>query len=90
MRREALTIRVEVRDLPPSSLVGAGRRSDGILDELPLPVQIGAVRTGGIDLNKPRMRAVLATAAAPAPSGFTVADFAARVQAMTAQAATAN
>ncbi len=65
--------------------IDTGFIPDGILDELPLPAQIGAVRTGGIDLNKPRMRAVLAAAAAlaPAPGGFTVADFAARVQAMT-------
>jgi hypothetical protein len=60
---------------------------DGILDELPLPSRIGAVRTGGIDLNKPRIRAALAAALAlaPAPHGFTVADFAARVCQMTRQ-----
>jgi len=60
---------------------------DGLLDDLPLPVQAGAVRIGGIDLNKPRIRAVLAAAAAlaPAPGGFTVADFAARVWSMTGQ-----
>jgi hypothetical protein len=60
---------------------------DGTLDELPLPARIGAVRTGGIDLNKPRTRAVLAAALAlaPAPGGFTVADFAGRVQAMSGQ-----
>ncbi len=54
---------------------------------MPLPAQSGASRIGGIDLNKPRMRAVLAVAVAlaPAPGGFTVADFAARVQAMTGQ-----
>ena len=58
---------------------------DGTLDELPLPSQIGAVRTGGIDLNKPRIRAALAAALAlaPAPHGFTVAEFAARVCQMT-------
>ena len=55
--------------------------------ELPLAAQVGATRTGGIDLNKPRIRAALAAAVAlaPAPGGFTVADFAARVQAMTGQ-----
>jgi hypothetical protein len=61
---------------------------DGVLDELPAPSQIGATRVGGIDLNKPRIRqalsAVLALSAAPA--GFTVADLAAKVQAMTGQA----
>jgi len=58
---------------------------DGILDELPLPSQSGAVRTGGIDLNKPRIRAALAAVLAltPAPHGFTVAEFAARVRQMT-------
>jgi hypothetical protein len=58
---------------------------DGVLDQLPLPSRIGAVRTGGIDLNKPRIRAALAAALAlaPAPHGFTVADFAAKVRQMT-------
>jgi hypothetical protein len=53
---------------------------DGVLDELPRPSRIGAVRTGGIDLNKPRIRAALAAALAlaSAPHGFTVAGFAAR------------
>ena len=65
--------------------VDTGFVPDGTLDQLPLPAQIGATRTGGIDLNRPRMRAALAAAAAlaPAPGGFSVADFAARVQAMT-------
>jgi hypothetical protein len=65
--------------------VDTGFIPDGTLDELPLPAQSGATRIGGIDLNKPRIRAALAAAAAlaPAPGGFTVADFAARVQAMT-------
>jgi hypothetical protein len=60
---------------------------DGVLDELPLPSRIGAVRTGGIDLNKPRIRAALAAALglAPAPHGFTVAGFAARICQMTRQ-----
>ncbi len=58
------------------------------LDQLPLPAQLGATRTGGIDLNKPRMRAALSAALAlvPAPGGFTVADFTATVQAMSGQA----
>jgi hypothetical protein len=47
--------------------IDTGFIPDGLLDELPLPVQAGAVRTGGIDLNKPRIRAVLAAAAALAP-----------------------
>jgi hypothetical protein len=62
--------------------------ADGLLDQLPLPSQLGAIRTGGIDLNKPRLRAALsaALALAPAPDGFTVADHAATVQRMTGMA----
>jgi hypothetical protein len=60
---------------------------DGILDQLPLPSQIGATRIGGIDLNTPRMRAALAAvlALAIAPGGFTVAELAAKVRALTGQ-----
>jgi len=67
--------------------VDTGFLPDGTLDELALPSQIGAVRTGGIDLNKPRSRAVLAAALALAiaPGGFTVAGFAAKVRKMTGQ-----
>lgn len=41
----------------------------------------GATRTGGIDLNKPRIRAALPAALAltPAPAGFTAAEFTAKV-----------
>jgi hypothetical protein len=58
---------------------------DDALDELPLPSQIGATRVGGIDLNKPRIRAALGAALAlsAAPGGFTVADLAAKVHAIT-------
>jgi hypothetical protein len=60
---------------------------DGLLDELPLPVQAGTGRIAGIDLNKPRIRAALsaALALAPAPGGFTVAEHAARVRQITGQ-----
>jgi hypothetical protein len=60
---------------------------DGTLDTLPLPSRIGATRVGGIDLNKPRIRAALTAVLAltAAPGGFTVADLAAKVQAMTSQ-----
>ncbi|MGH2771402.1 MAG: hypothetical protein ACRDJF_12910, partial [Actinomycetota bacterium] len=59
----------------------------GILDELPTPSTIGATRVGGIDTNKPRMCNALAgaLALAVAPGGFTVAQFAAKIQAMTGQ-----
>jgi hypothetical protein len=48
---------------------------DGILDQLPRPSTLGATRTGGIDLNIPRIRAALTTvqALAVAPQEFTVA-----------------
>jgi hypothetical protein len=64
--------------------VDTGFLADGTLDELPLPSRIGHTRIGGIDLNKPRMRAALAAvlALAAAPSGFTVADLTAKVQAI--------
>jgi hypothetical protein len=57
--------------------------ADDTLEQLPLPSQIGKTRVGGIDLNKRRMRAVLAAvlALASAPQGFTVAQVAAAVQA---------
>jgi hypothetical protein len=62
--------------------------TDGTLDELPLPSRLGAARTAGIDLNKPRIRAALAAALAlaPSPHGFTVAEHAARVRGMTGHA----
>jgi hypothetical protein len=62
---------------------------DGTLDELPRPCQLGATRLGGVDLDKPRMRAALAAALAlaPAPGGFTAAEFTAKVHAMTGQTA---
>ena len=61
--------------------------TDGTLDQLPLPSRIGATRTGGIDLNKPRIRAALAAALAlaAAPHGFTVADLTAQVRLMRGQ-----
>ena len=68
--------------------VDTGFIPDGLLDALPAASQLGGTRVGGIDLNKPRIRAVLAAALALAiaPGGFTVADFAAKVRAMTGQA----
>jgi hypothetical protein len=61
---------------------------DGVLDELPHPSQIGATRVGGVHINKPRARAVLAAvlALAVAPDGFTITDLAAKVRSHTGQA----
>jgi hypothetical protein len=65
--------------------VDVGFIPDRLLDDLPLPSQIGATRVGGIDLNKPRLRNALSAllALAAAPNGFTVAQFAAKARAMT-------
>jgi len=65
--------------------VDTGFIGDGILDELPIGTRLGATRVGGVDLNRPRMRDALAAglALAPAPNGFTVAEFAAKVHALT-------
>jgi hypothetical protein len=59
---------------------------DGILDELPQPSVMGRTRVGGVDLNKARTRSTLAAviALAAAPDGFSVADLANKVHAMTA------
>ena len=64
--------------------VDVGFIPDGTLDQLPLPSLIGATRVGGIDLNKPRIRRVLAAvlALSASPGGFTVGDLATRVQAL--------
>jgi hypothetical protein len=61
--------------------------ADQTLDQLPLPSQVGGTRVGGVDLNKPRIRAALQAvlALAAAPSGFTVAQLAAKVQQQTGQ-----
>jgi hypothetical protein len=59
--------------------ITTGYLPDGTLDQLPLPSRIGRTRIGGIDLNKPRIRAALTAvlALSAAPGGFTVADLAA-------------
>ena len=58
--------------------------SDETLDELSKPSQVGHTRVGGIDMNKPRTRAVLSAALALAfsPDGFMVGQFAATVRSM--------
>jgi hypothetical protein len=56
--------------------------SDETLDQLPKPSQVGQTRVGGVDLNKPRMQAVLSAALALAcsPKGFTARQFSATVE----------
>jgi hypothetical protein len=58
---------------------------DDFLDRLPTPTRLGATRVGGIDLNKPRIRAALAAvlALSVTSGGFTVAEFTTKVHAMT-------
>jgi hypothetical protein len=65
--------------------VNIGFITDGILDQLPTGSSLGASRLGGVDVNKPRMHdALRATLAlAPAPNGFTVGQFTAKVHART-------
>jgi hypothetical protein len=54
---------------------------DGILDDLIEPTQRGKRRLAGVDLQKPRLRAVAEAllALAPKPGGFTLAELAERV-----------
>src|SRR3990172_3454753 len=51
-------------------------------DELPTASQVGRTRVGGVDLNKPRMRAVVEAVLelAPTPRGFSSADLADKVR----------
>jgi hypothetical protein len=67
--------------------VDVGFLPDGVMDQLPTPSQIGATRVGGVDTNKPRIRAALAAvlALALSPEGFTVADLATKVRSLTGQ-----
>lgn len=57
---------------------------EGTFDTLALPSQRGSKRLAGVDLNKSRMRTVVAAmvALSPKPDGFTTADLALRVQEM--------
>lgn len=62
--------------------VDVGCIADGRLDELPRAGQVGRTRVGGVDINQPRMRAVLeaVVALSPSPEGFTSAQLAQRVR----------
>ena len=59
--------------------------TDDMLDQLPAPARIGKTRVGGLDLNKRRIRTVLAAvlALAPSPTGFSVSELTAKVTSMT-------
>lgn len=56
--------------------------SDDTLDRLANPAYVGRTRVGGIDLNKPRLRAVTQAviSLAAAPDGFKVSDVAEKVR----------
>jgi hypothetical protein len=56
--------------------------SDDTLDQLPRSAQVGQTRVGGIDLNQPRLRAVMEAVVTLAlqPFGFTVSMLAAKVR----------
>jgi hypothetical protein len=56
--------------------------TDDTLDVLPTPTQVGKSRVAGVDLNKPRVRAVMEAviALAVVPTGFTASDLAAKVR----------
>jgi hypothetical protein len=58
--------------------------SDETLDQLPLPSILGKTRVGGLDLNKVRIRTVLAgvLAFASSPTGFRVSDLTAKISNM--------
>lgn len=67
--------------------VDAAFISDQTLDQLPQPAQVGKTRVGGVDMNRPRTRTVLAAvlALASSPTGFTVAELTTKAHAMTGQ-----
>jgi hypothetical protein len=53
----------------------------GVLENWPLPSMLGTTRVAGLDINKPRMRAVLEAivALATQPMGFSLSELAAKV-----------
>jgi hypothetical protein len=58
--------------------------ADDALEQLPKPALVGKTKVGGIDINKPRIRAVLnaVLALSASPKGFTASDLALKVRAM--------
>ena len=65
--------------------------ADETLEKLPQPAQVGKTKVGGIDLNKPRMRPVAEAvqALSTAPAGFTAAELAEKVRALSGEAESA-
>lgn len=69
------------RFLEVVSAVDASFLDTGRLDSLPHPSWVGNTRVGGVNINQPRMRAVLqaVVALSPQPQGFTSPELAAKV-----------
>lgn len=67
---------VEVIDCLDTAFIDAG-----LMDELAQAGVLGAVRVGGLDINRPRIRAVMEAvlALSPNPRGFTSSELAAKV-----------
>jgi hypothetical protein len=61
--------------------------ADDTLERLPAASWVGKTKVGGIDFNKPRMRAVVnaVLALSASPAGFTASDLALKVRAMNRQ-----
>lgn len=68
---------VEVLDCLDTAFI-----DEGLLDELGQPGVLGAVRVGGLDINRSRTRAVMEAvlALSPNPRGFTASELAAKVR----------
>jgi hypothetical protein len=71
-----------IRFLNQLQTIDASFVADDTLDVLPASTQVGKSRVAGIDLNKPRVRAVMEAVVSLAilPTGFTVSDLAAKVR----------
>jgi hypothetical protein len=72
------------RFLSTLSAIDAAFLSDAAWEQLPLPSQVGNTRVGGIDLQKPRMRAVMSAviALAASPNGFTASQLAGKIRSL--------
>jgi hypothetical protein len=59
-----------------------GEKGVALLEDLPEPRRLAAVRVGGIDMNRPRIRAVMHAllALSPSPIGFTSSELAAKAR----------
>jgi hypothetical protein len=65
--------------------------AEQMLEQLPVPSQVGKTKVGGSDVNKPRMRWVVEAviALSPSPSGFTASQLASQVQSLSKQSSSA-